>query len=536
MATTHFGLQLVLLRLNNGNRRQTVSGAKLAKADRRAEEPLNNEETDGHQAALEEEDASVHVPKHIAVDTSQNEQVVRLERNSLGLFDIASATMANIAPAMSFYFSFGVIAATSGLASPLTIVAAAIAIAILGNTLTEFSRSTPSAGSFVTFIGKTFGPIAAIATAVVISAGYILAIAAVVVISGGWFDAILIKYAHFSAPWELYSSIFTAGAVYMMYRGAKISTKVAATFFALEMVILVVVSVFVIAKHPGSITFEIFNPAKLTRGFAGLSLGFPLAIFLFVGWENSAAMAEETTDPRHNVPKAVFGSIAIMAATFVFLAFATVVGFGNNIDSVSNSSVPFLDAAHAVASPLLFLAYIAGMTSIIGSLISGANSQARIIFSSGREGLLPQWACKVSDQHKTPWASFVIFLGLALAIAFIFGGRTDPIVFFGEVATLGTILIALVYLVANLALPFYYRKFHPDRFELIRHGILPVLGAIAIGYPLYELIKPGQPAPFDYFPYIALGVVALAIIYAVVLNSRHPGLASRVGSIVADAN
>ena len=43
--------------------------------------------------------------------------------------------MANIAPAMSFYFSMGLIAAAAGIASPLTIVAAAIAIALLGNTL-----------------------------------------------------------------------------------------------------------------------------------------------------------------------------------------------------------------------------------------------------------------------------------------------------------------------------------------------------------------------------------------------------------------
>ena len=493
---------------------------------------MKNEERGGLEAIPEPEPfEGPKFPTH----GPGGESVVRLARNSLGIFDIASATMANIAPAMSFYFSFGVIAATSGLASPLTIVVAAVAIAILGNTLTEFSKSTPSAGSFVTFIGKTFGGVAAITTSLVISAGYILAIAAVVVISGGWFNDILVKYAHFSAPWEIYTFIFTSGSVYMMYRGAKVSTKLAATFFALEMIILFLVSVFLIAKHPHAVTFEMFNPAKLTKGISGLSLGFPLAIFLFVGWENSAAMAEETAEPRKNLPKAVFGSIAIMTVTFVFLAFATVVGFGGNLNAISNSSVPFLDAAHGVASILLFLAYLAGMTSIIGSLISGSNSQARIIFSSGREGLLPAWTAKVSAKHQTPWASFVIFLGLALGVAFIFGGRTDPIVFFGEIATLGTILIALVYLVSNLALPFYYRRFHPERFRLVRHAILPAIGAIAIAYPLYELVKPGQPAPFNYFPYIALAIVVAAALYAVFLNSRNPSLGEKVGSIIADA-
>src|SRR5579859_7226010 len=83
----------------------------------------------------------------------------RLQRGALQLVDIAASTMANIAPAMSFFFSSALIAGAAGIGSPLTIVAAAVAIALLGNTLSEFSRAIPSTGSFITFIGKTFGPV-----------------------------------------------------------------------------------------------------------------------------------------------------------------------------------------------------------------------------------------------------------------------------------------------------------------------------------------------------------------------------------------
>jgi hypothetical protein len=48
---------------------------------------------------------------------------------------------------MSFSSGFGLIATTAGLASPLAIVAAAAAIAPLGNTLAQFSRSLPPAVS-----------------------------------------------------------------------------------------------------------------------------------------------------------------------------------------------------------------------------------------------------------------------------------------------------------------------------------------------------------------------------------------------------
>ena len=88
---------------------------------------------------------------------------------------------------------------------------------------------------------------------------------------------------------------------------------------------------------------------------------------------------------------------------------------------------------------------------------------------------------------------------------------------------------------ANLALPVYYRRFHRDSFSPVFHLLLPLLGAAAIGFPLYELIKPGQPAPFSHYPLIALGVVVVALIYGAVVFRRDRTLGERVGSIVADA-
>jgi amino acid transporter len=109
------------------------------------------------------------------------------------------------------------------------------------------------------------------------------------------------------------------------------------------------------------------------------------------------------------------------------------------------------------------------------------------------------------------------------------------VVFFGEIATLGTILVAFTYLVANLALPVYFRRYHPERFNPLTHLILPLVGAVAIGYPLYELVKPGQPPPFNSYVWIALGIVVAALLWGAFVYSRDPALGERVGSIVADA-
>ncbi len=458
----------------------------------------------------------------------------RLQRGVLKLSDIAAATMANIGPAMSFYFSFALIASAAGVASPLTIILAGIAIALLGNTLAEFSRSIPSTGSFITFIGKTFGPVMAIATTIVICVGYIIAMASVIAISGGWTQIILQTYLHINIPWQPLTLLFSAIVFLLMVRGVGLSTKWAGYFFLLEMAVLILVSVATLIAHGSQLTLAPFDPTKLSGGVTGLGLGFPVAVYMFVGWENSAALAEETENPRKNVPKAIFISILLMAVSYLLFSYATVVSFGYDVKTLAAADVPFISAAQKVSGVLALLAYIAGFTSTISVLIAGSNSQARLIFNAAREGLLPAALARLHPKTRTPWVSFLVFFLIGLGITYIFGWNVPSVTFFGDIATLGTILIALTYLVSNIALPVYYRRFHRDSFSLVRHLILPVLGVFAIGFPLWGLIAPGQDAPFSYFPLIALGIIIVAFIYAFILSRRDPSLGERVGSIVAD--
>jgi amino acid transporter len=458
----------------------------------------------------------------------------RLQRGVLKLTDIAAATMANIGPAMSFYFSFALIASAAGVASPLTIIMAGIAIALLGNTLAEFSRSIPSTGSFITFIGKTFGPVMAIATTIVICVGYIIAMASVITISGGWTQIVLQTELHINIPWQPLTLFFSVIVFFLMVRGVGLSTKWAGYFFLLEMAVLILVSVITIATHASSLSLAPFNPTQISGGVTGLGLGFPVAVYMFVGWENSAALAEETDNPRLNVPKAIFISILLMVLSYLLFSYATVVSFNYNVKELAAAQVPFITAAQKVSGVLALLAYIGGFTSTISVLIAGSNSQARLIFNAAREGLLPAWLAKLHSKRRTPWVSFLAFFAIGLAITYIFGWNIPPVTFFGEIATLGTILIALTYLVSNIALPVYYRRHHPETFSVLKHLILPILGVIAIGFPLWGLIAPGQEAPFSYFPWIALVIVVLAFIYAFILSRLDPTLGDRVGSIVAD--
>jgi amino acid transporter len=467
----------------------------------------------------------------------------RLHRGALRLVDISASTMANIGPAYSFYFGFGFLVLTAGIAAPLTIILAGVAIALLGNTLSQFSRVHPSTGGFISYVGKTFGGRTAVTTALLTGAGYIIAIASVIAATGGFFSIVLEYYFGWHIPWIILTVLLTAGAAYMMVRGVAVSTKLAGLFFGFEMLVLIVVSVAALIKNGGHLSAAPFNPSHITGGFSGLAAGFPLAVYLFIGWENSAALAEETDNPRRNVPRAVFFSVALMVIGYIIYGYATITAFGYNATKLGAASIPFITVSHDVASWLGFFAYVAGMTSTLGVLIAAVNSQCRLIFNAGREGLLPRWLGKVHPQRRTPVNAIYAFLVIAGLIIAVWGllhlvgghsGSMDALNFFVEASTMGTILVLVVYFLANLALPFYYRKFRPQEFNVVKHAALPVLGMIAIGVPVYYLVKPGQEAPYSWFPYLALGIIVVSVIYAAALSRRDPGLGDRVGSIIAD--
>jgi amino acid transporter len=478
-------------------------------------------------------------------ETKAPEAPERLHRGALGLIDISASTMANIGPAYSFYFGAGFLFLTAGVAAPLTIIVAGVAIALLGNTLSQFSRAHPSTGGFISYVGKTFGGTSAVTTALLCGAGYIIAISSVLAICGGYLSIVLQYYFNVDIPWGIFSVVFTAGAIVMMVRGVAVSTKLAGVFFGFEMLVLIVVSVAALIKNGGHLSGVPFDPGHITNGFSGLAAGFPLAVYLFIGWENSAALAEETNNPRRNVPRAVFLSVALMSVGYVLYAYATATGFKYSATALAGAAIPFISVSHDIAAWLAFLAYIAGITSTLGVLISAVNSQARLIFNAGREGLLPRWLGKVHPTRRTPVNAIFAFVAIATVIICVWAllhlaggarqsGQMNALNFFVDSSTMGTILLLVVYFLSNLALPFYYRRYRPQEFSAVKHAVLPVLGMIAVGVPVYYLVKPGQPSPLDWFPYAALGVIVVAVIYSVILSRRDPGLGDRVGSIIAD--
>ena len=262
---------------------------------------------------------------------------------------------------------------------------------------------------------------------------------------------------------------------------------------------------------------------------------------MFLGWENGPALAEESRDPRRTIPRALYISVAIAAALLVLFAYATITGFRYNVSSIGRSSVPFLTVADHYLGPVSLLAWIAGIVSVLATLVAGADSQSRMLFDGGRTGQLPARLGRVRLRSETPVNAlvFMAIAGLGMIgvwwVTCLITGNTssmNPVALYAECSTMATIVILFVYFLTMVSLPVFMWRRHRASFSPVRHVVIPALGSVTLIVPFVELCQPGQPAPYSAFPFIALAIGAVAAAIACVVVHRHPRTGTGEGAAV----
>jgi glutamate:GABA antiporter len=132
--------------------------------------------------------------------------------------------------------------------------------------------------------------------------------------------------------------------------------------------------------------------------------------FAFTGLELVSCMAEEVRDPRRTLPRAVFGSGALIALMYIVGTFA-VLALAPASDLDPQSGVFHAITLGSVALRVGFLGVLAavlvtaGNAGGIGSTVAGV---ARVPFQVGIDRYLPAAFGKIHPKWRTPWISILV--------------------------------------------------------------------------------------------------------------------------------
>ncbi len=460
----------------------------------------------------------------------------RLERNVLSVPNGIALAAAAMAPVIAVVLNAPAAAPSAGSAVPLAFLLAFIATLFVGNTVIQFARHMPSAGSFYTFNSQGLGTTAGFATGWLYWMGYALLVPGLMTAFGSFASAALKAEFGVDVKWWVLSLAALAIVLGLSIRSIKASVQLDLALLVGEVIIFTILLVIAIVTSHGGNSIELYNPSSRGGGgISGVGLGMVFGILSFLGFDAAATLGEETRNPRRNVPLAVAGALIGVGVFYVFATYGLSAGYGiadpAKLAAFAKDSSPISTLAQDKASWIAGLVDIAGSVGIFSCFLACHNATVRIVFSLGRDRVLPGWVGDVHQRYFSPakaillQTAFTAAIGFGLA-AWIGPGATGAYGFSGALATVATIL---VWILGSVALMRYYWR-RPDR-NLLTHGLVPVLAALVLIYPIYTVAKPGQAWPYNLVPYLVLAWIVLGALVWAALRARHPERIASLGAV-----
>lgn len=453
-----------------------------------------------------------------------------LKHDSVGLLGTLAASLANIAPAISIFLVTATMVGALGSLAPWVYALGAVAVLTSCNTLFQFTRRMPSAGSWITFINRGYGSVSPRLGTVLSAMTFYLLLLVYPVSMGGiltFFGNWVATYAGWGGyAWLVIAVGALAVAQPLLARGLGLSTTASFVLFLAEAGGLLVLSAVIFIHSGDSITVPIHRVGG-SPGLAGVSgLVFPLAVFAYAGWENAGTLGEESRDPKRIIPRSLLLSVTIAGAIMFVCTWAAVVGYahwhgGNRgMGLLGNSASPFVDLANHYAPAISWFVFAIGLVSGFSCFLASGIPFSRYVFHAARGGLLPGFVFRVSRSGGVPVAvwSYILLTALACILPALLTSNASTIATIQGGAATGPLLI--IYVLANVALPLFIRRTAPAEFSWIWHLLIPAIGTFVVVFGMWRNLKPGQAAPADTYWMYALAFIVVAALGTAIALAR----------------
>jgi amino acid transporter len=428
--------------------------------------------------------------------------------------------LAQIAPAFNLFFTTGAMAAVAGASVPLIFLISMVGVVATASSLAQFAQVYPSSGSFLTYIAKTLGGRTASAIGVITLFGYIIAFGGIYIFVGQYIVQNVLGNPHTSGLVELVTVLYGVLVTAPVIVGLKFGVRVTIVLYVFEVVLLLAMSLAILFQggHSGLSA----TPFTFTHG-SDVLVGFSLAILAFGGFEACAPLAEETRNPRRNVPIGLITAVVVSGIIYVLGSYALVTAFGvGHVDALASDPNPFHTAAKSFISFLAPLVTWVFLTSVTSSYVAANTQAARVVYGGARGKLWARQLAAVSPRFKTPWVAAIAFVAPSIVIAVGSTAFTDPVTASGFLGTYGILGLVMMYLMVNLALVVRWLRHRAAGANVWTNLVIPLVGLGVLGIPVWGDLRPGQPSPYKYLPYLTVALIAVGVLYATYLHATRP--------------
>lgn len=300
--------------------------------------------------------------------------------------------------------------------------------------IAEMSPALPHTGGAYSFARSAMGPWGGFTTGVAETIEYVITPAVIVVGIGSYMDSISDDLFGFSLAQPIWWAIFYAIFVGLNYVGVEASFRFTVFICVLALAILVVF-------YAGALTELDFTRWAIdtqggwfVEGVPGVFYALPFAIWFYLAIEELPLAAEESADPKRDIPRGtIYGLLTLVAAGFLVLFLNA--GIAPGSAELSESGEPLLDGFRTIfgegtSASLLGLAAVAGLVASFHTIIF---AYGRNIFSMSRAGYYPHALSVTHGTRNTPH--------LALVLGAVIGWIAAYIIYESGTGTVGAALL-----------------------------------------------------------------------------------------------
>ncbi len=410
-------------------------------------------------------------------------------KKNLTAFDLAALGIGSVV-GTGIFVATGQGAQLAGPGVLLSFIIAAITCGFCALTYSELACMFPVAGSTYSYSYVAFGEVIAWIIGWDLMLEYLVAASAV---ASGWSTTFigLIQSAGVKLPKALLlppittnsaGKIVLSGGItdvpavlitiiitWVLYIGIKESARIN-NLIVLVKIVVILLFIFLGVRHVSLANLQPMMPF----GWKGVMAGAAIIFFAYIGFDAVSTAAEETKNPKKDVPLGLMICLAVVIVLYVAVAF------------VLTGIVPYkqIDVGNALPAALAgigirwggALVATGAIIGMVSTLLVTLYGQIRIFMVMARDGLLPASFSRVHSEHRTPHICTWITGIATAAIAGLF-----PLPMIIDLCNIGTLFAFILVSVGVIVL----RKTRPEVERKFKTPGVPVTPLITVAFCFY---------------------------------------------------
>lgn len=395
-----------------------------------------------------------------------------------------------LAPLVLFGISFmalGTVFSTYGIAAQLTkgMVPAAYILALVAMLFTALSygkmaQAYPISGSAYTYAQRSISPSIGFMVGWSILVDYLFIPMVNYLVFASFMNAAFPAVPEY--VWILLMLVIVTG---INVRGIKLAARVN-LLINLCAILFIVTFCFFSIRHivTNQSVFHLFSMSPFFQqgaGFSAIIAGASLLCFSFLGFDSITTFAEEVKNPEKTLPRAVLIVTMVGGLIFILVSYLSQIVYPDYASFPDPDSAAFVVIQNVGGDFLATFAIVMVTTGTFGSAMVSHASVGRLLYSMGRDGVLPRKMFGyLHPIWKTPIVNLLLVSLIGLSALFMTLGMAASLINFGAFLAFSCVNICVI-------MHFYIRKKDRAGWSLFRNLLFPIMGTVMDLYLLSSL-------------------------------------------------